>query len=80
MCGDTRKGEFMNGIKYPKNELIWFHYFNRNHIFMFLSTSNLSREWYYLYELIDGKLVKLGKGKSPTELEERFDVDNRLKT
>lgn len=69
----------MKDIKYPKNELIWFHYFNSNHVFMFLSTSSQSRDWYYLYEFKDGRLIKLGKGRSPIELEERFKVDERLK-
>lgn len=70
----------MENIKYPKNELVWFHYYNKNHIFMFLSTSNQSRDWYYLYEFVDGKLNKLGKGKSPTELENKFNIEQRLKT
>lgn len=69
----------MNNIKYPKNELIWFHYYTQNHVFMFLSTSSYSRDCYYLYEFIDGKLVRLGKGKSPLELEDKFNVEQRLK-
>lgn len=70
----------MDNIKYPKNEDRWFHYFTSKHILMFLMTSNHSRDWYYLYEFVDGKFVKLGKGKSPTELEDRFQVDKRLRS
>ncbi len=69
----------MDNIKYPKNEICWFHYFTSKHILMFLMTSNNSREWYYLYEFKDGKFVKLGRGKSPTELENKFEVEKQLK-
>lgn len=70
----------MNNIKYPKGESRWFHYFTSSHVLMFLITSNPSREWYYLYEFVDGAFIRLGKAKSPIELEKRFCVDERLKS
>lgn len=44
-----------------------------------LTSKITSRDFYYLYEVVDGKLKKLGRGKNPLELEEKFDVDNKVK-
>ena len=42
-------------------------------------TSKEARDYYFLYELVDGKLKKLGKARSPKELEEKFDVEKRIR-
>lgn len=43
-----------------------------------LFTSKDSRDFYFLYELVDGNFRKLGKARSPTELEEKFRVYQRM--
>lgn len=43
---------------------------------MFIITSKeSSRDYYFLYELVDGPFKKLGRARSPKELEEKFEVD-----
>lgn len=70
----------MNDIKCPKGEMIWVRYCSSKGATGFLLTSKItSRDFYYLYEVVDGKLKKLGRGKNPLELEEKFDVDNKIK-
>ena len=62
----------------PKGERVWVGYYTKDHNLLFIMTSKESRDFYYLYELVDGSFKKLGREKSPQELEERFEVDNRL--
>lgn len=38
----------------------------------YITTSKPSREYYFLYELKDGKFVKLGKDRSPKVLEDKY--------
>lgn len=45
---------------------------------MFLITSKVVRDFYYLYEIKEDKLVRLGKSASPVELEERFNIKKRI--
>ena len=46
---------------------------------MFIITSKeSSRDYYFLYELVDGSFKKLGRARSPKELEEKYDVDKRI--
>lgn len=42
-------------------------------------TSKESREFYFLYELIDGEFKKLGKARTPKELEDKFEVSKRMR-
>ena len=65
-------------LVYPKGERVWVGYYTKDHNLIFIMTSKESRDFYYLYELVDGSFKKLGRAKSPQELEERFEVDNRL--
>ena len=65
-------------LVYPKGERMWVGYYTKDHNLLFIVTSKESRDFYYLYELVDGSFKKLGRAKSPQELEERFEVDNRL--
>ena len=59
----------MTGI--PSTEKIWFQRFtvDGRH---YCITSKMSRDIYYIYEIIDGKATKLGKGPNPPTLEEKF--------
>lgn len=65
-------------FKCPKNEIRWTTYNNVNHDIIFIMTSKASRDIYYLYEFVDNEFKKVGKGKTPLELEEKFNVIARL--
>lgn len=72
----------MSGVsepKYPKGEHTWVGIYNKDHELKFIITSKeSSREFYFLYELVDGTFKKLGKARSPKELEEKFEVDKKI--
>ena len=62
-------------IKYPKGETVWVSYQKSDGTPIFILTSKPARDFYFLYEVLDdGSVKKLGKARSPTELEEKFDV------
>ena len=46
---------------------------------LFIVTSKPTRDFYFLYELVDGVFKKLGKAKSPLELEEKFNIHERMR-
>lgn len=67
-------------IKYPKGEIVWVSYQKGNGTPICILTSKPARDFYFLYEVKpDGSLAKLGKARSPTELEERFDVRAKMR-
>lgn len=69
------------GSSYPNGERIWVGYYNEAHELKFILTSKeSSRDYYFLYELVDGEFRKLGRSKSPKELEDKFDVDKKLRS
>lgn len=48
---------------------------------IFLLTSKASRDFYYLYEVLDTReLKKLGRASSPLEIEKKFNVKSRMLT
>jgi hypothetical protein len=53
-------------------------YYDSHHELRFILTSKDSRDFYSLYGLVDGNFRKLGKARSPTELEEKFRVYQRM--
>ena len=68
-----------NEPKYPKDERVWVGLYNQSHELKFIITSKeSSREFYFLYELADGEFRKLGKSRSPRELEEKFEVGKKI--
>lgn len=67
-----------NEPKYPKGERVWVGYYNTSHELKFIVTSKESRDFYFLYELVGGVFRKLGRSRSPKELEEKFGVDKKL--
>lgn len=70
----------MNGIKCPKGERLWVKYYNHKNDLMFILTSKEgNRDFYFLYELVDGDYKKLGKAHSPLEIEEKHNVSNRIR-
>ena len=68
----------MSEPKYPKGERVWVGYYDGHHKLRFILTSKDSRDFYFLYELVDGNFRKLGKARSPTESEEKFRVYQRM--
>ena len=56
-------------VKTPKGELSWVRELNDKGEEIYLITSNLVRTIYYLYAINGDKLIKLGKGSSPLDLE-----------
>lgn len=68
----------MSEPKYPKGERVWVGYYNSNHELRFILTSKDSRDFYFLYEMVEDGSRKLGKARSPTELEEKFRVYQRM--
>lgn len=66
-------------IQYPKGETVWVIYANRDGAPVCILTSKESRDYYFLYEVLnDGKLKKLGKAKEPPELENKFNVKEKM--
>ena len=62
----TVKQPTVSGI--PKSETIWVTYTTRDGD-TYYTTAKQSRDYYFLYKLVDGKAQKLGKAKNPIELE-----------
>lgn len=59
-------------MKIPKAEIQWTQYQKEDGTPTHIMTSNEPRTLYYLYEIKNNDYVKLGKAKSPIELEEKF--------
>ena len=70
---------FLAEPKYPKGERVWVGYYSAEHELCFILTSKESREFYFLYELVDGEFKKLGKARTPKELEDKFEVSKRMR-
>ena len=65
----------MAGVKYPRGEHAWVGYYNAAGDLLFvLTTKEHDRSWFFLYENQGGTLKKLGKAKTPAELEEKYHV------
>lgn len=59
----------VNGI--PKSEKIWVTIIVDEAMY-YVTAKESNRDYYFLYKMVDGKAVKLGKDKNPKELEDRF--------
>lgn len=69
----------MEQIKYSKGEIVWVEYYDKQKNLRFIMTSKENnRDFYFLYELVDGEFKKLGKACSPKELEDKFKVSEKL--
>lgn len=67
-------------IKYPKGEVVWVSYQKSDGTPICILTSKPARDFYFLYEVKpDGSLAKLGKARSPIDLEKKFDVGLRMR-
>ena len=60
----------VNGI--PKTEKVWVKRTTEDGSVYYTTSKVNDRSYYYLYKLVDGNAVKLGKSKSPTELDEKY--------
>jgi hypothetical protein len=71
----------MGDVKVPRGERAWVSYNMGGGILKFLLTSKENnRDFYFLYEVLaNGSLQKLGKARSPTELEKKFELHKRLR-
>lgn len=68
-------------MNYPKGEKVWVSYYTENGELRFILTSKQqSRDVYFLYEVDGNAFKKLGKSKSPLELEEKFSVRDKLRS
>lgn len=66
-------------MKYPKGEIVWVGYHDAGGALRFFLTSRPTRDYYFLYEVgDDGSYKKLGKSKSPPELERKHNVNERI--
>lgn len=65
-------------MTYPKGERVWTSYYNSSHELLFIITSKSTRDFYFLYEVVDGAFKKIGKAKSPLELEEKFKIHEKM--
>lgn len=65
-------------VKYPKGEDVCVTCCERGGKPLFLITTKPLSGYFFLYEFTGDKLIKLGKGSSPLELEERFEVKRRM--
>ena len=62
-----------DGFAYPKGETVWVQYHAAAGVLKYILTSKTGdRNTYYVYELANGVFQKLGRGRSPKELEEKF--------
>lgn len=65
--------------KVPKSEILWVTYSSANGEPRYLITSKPMRDMYFLYQVqSDGSLKKLGKSASPGELEQEYEIREKL--
>ena len=69
----------MEKVKYPPGEIVWAGYYNKKGELLFIVTSKAAREWYYLYEYIDGSFKKSGREKEPSILVKRYEVSEKMR-
>lgn len=57
---------------YPKGEIVWVSHYDAHGNLRYITTSKQTRDYYYLYELVNGKFVKLGRDRNPRVLEDKY--------
>lgn len=60
----------MNGI--PKSETLHVTEISASGEVFYITSKENNRDTYYIYQKTDAGVEKLGKGKSPPELEKKF--------
>ncbi len=66
-------------LVYPKGERVFTGYYNSGGELLFILTAKEARDWYFLYECSGGVFKKLGRARTPPELEERFGVYEKMR-
>ena len=56
----------------PKTETIWVTYTSEKGEVYHTTAKTNNRDYYSLYKMVDGKAQKLGRARTPTELEKNF--------
>lgn len=56
----------------PKGEIGWTGYYTKDHVLKYILTSKNDRSVYFLYEVEGAECKRLGRGRSPAELEEKY--------
>lgn len=66
-------------MKIPRGETAWVNYKDKDGRVMFVLTSKAARDFYFMYRVCeDGSLTKLGKSKSPPDLEQKYKVNEQI--
>lgn len=66
------------GVNPPRGETIWVTYHNTKGEPRFIVTSKANRDYYFLYELVQSQIKKLGKARCPLEFEEKYGIAQKL--
>ena len=56
-------------LQYPKGEIVWASYYGSDKELQYIVTSKPIRDCYFLYQVDEERLIKLGKAKTPLGLE-----------
>lgn len=74
----TKKKAPGGSLTFPKGEVVWVQYRGSDGAVKYIITSKgadmhtADRSMYYAYECAGGEWKKLGRGKNPAELEEKY--------
>lgn len=56
----------------PKSETIWVQTRAADGTIYYTTAKTNNREFYFLYKMVDGKAVKLGKARNPKDLDQKY--------
>lgn len=65
-------------IRYPKGERLWARYYDKKNALRFFITSKEARDYYFLYEVSGDSVKKLGKARTPRDLEMKYKIEERM--
>lgn len=65
-------------IKCPKGERLWARYYDKTNTLRFFITSKEVRDYYFLYEVSGDSAKKLGKARTPRDLEVKYKIEERM--
>lgn len=65
-------------IKCPKGERLWARYYDKKNALRFFITSKEVRDYYFLYEVSGDSAKKLGKARTPRDLEVKYKIEERM--
>lgn len=56
----------------PNSETIWVQTTAADGTIYYTTAKTNNREFYFLYKMVDGKAVKLGKARNPKDLDDKY--------